>query len=384
MKKERFIPDLLELPFEYLFKILGGDSNRLPRQVRCLILVLILYAPGLMVTSITGTVTVFVSEGWGFFLSNILIGLVVWLLIGFLKNVNGKIENVNRIIAPIESETSKATTLEEQTKQNDRPSWNKRKENYKKWVSGEIDKGAKWYYSQALATAVLGLLISKFVVVEKIGWIQGNLFNELYLVMWFTFLGFLAGASLYYIEFGFWMIRKFCKDVITDAEILPLDPDHTGGLRELGRMSLDLDLVVALPSLVFLIYIPQNPDILTKWIGKEIFIAITILYTLFLTCVFFISLSPAHDDMARAKTKHLMKIHDEYRDIHSKLIRKLTTKGEQLKKEDYDIVKGLYDLYDRVENMSVWPLNYRILIRFILTSILPLITALITISIQVA
>ena len=382
MKKERFIPDLLKLRFEYLFKILGRESKRWPHQVRCLALVLILYVPGLIVTSITGTGTVFISKGWGFFLSNVLIGLVVWLLINFLKEVNEKIENVNQILAPIESETSKTTMSEEQSKHNDRPSWDDRKENYRKWLLGEIDKGAKWYYSQALIGAALVLLISKFVIVEKIGWIQGNLFNELYLVVWFTFLGFLAGACIYFIGTGFWIIREYCKKVVTEAEILPFDPDSTGGLKELGRLSLDLDLVVALPSLVFLIYLPQNPDILTKWIGKEIFIAWTILYTLFLIFVFFISLSPAHDDMIRAKTKNLIEIHTEYRDIHSRLIRKLRTKGEELKTEDYDIVKGLYDLYDRVEGMSVWPLDYRIMFRFIITSVLPLIAALITISIQ--
>jgi len=381
MTKERFIPDLLNLQFEYLFKTIGRDTKHLPYQVRCLALVLIMYLPGLIVTSITGTGTLFISVGWGFFLSNILIGLVVWLLIGFLKKVNRKFEDVNKIIAPMELETSDASISKEQEEENDRPSWDDRKKNYNERIKGEAKKGAKWYYPQALGAAILGLLISKIVIVERIGWIQGNLFTELYFLIWFTFLGFLAGACIYYITTGFWMIRRYCKNVITQAEILPLDPDRTGGLKELGRLSIDLDLVVALPSLVFIIYLPQNPEILAGELGQKTFIALSILYTLLLIFVFFISLSPAHDDMIQAKTKYLIEIHTEYRDLHNNLIRKIRTKGEYVKPEDYDRIKGLYDLYDRAESMSVWPLDYRIMFRFLITSILPLISGLTIITI---
>jgi hypothetical protein len=390
-KKEPFIPNLLALESEYLFKALGRESEHLTCEVRCLALVLILYVPGLIVTSITGSVTEFITKGWGFFLSNILIGLIVWLLISFLRKLNKRIENVSKIIAPEESETSKAIESLKQTTQNDQLSWGERKENYRKWVRRGFEEKVKWYhkwyywyYSQALIVASLALLISKLAFVERIGWIQGSPFNELYFMTWFTFLGFLGGVVLYYIEFGFWVIRGYCKKVITEAEILPFDPDRTGGLKELGRLSLDLDLIVAVPSLAFLIYIPQNPDLLTEWGGKGILVALMGLYTLFLMFVFFISLSPAHDAMVTAKTKHLIDLHNEYRDIHSRLIHKLRTKGEELKPKDYNIVEGLYRLYDRVEGMSVWPLDYRIMLRFIITSVLPLITALVTISITAA
>ena len=133
--------------------------------------------------------------------------------------------------------------------------------------------------------------------------------------------------------------------------------------------------MVALPSLAFLIYLPQKPGILSI----EVFIGLSILYFLLLVTVFFISLSPAHAAMIDAKIEYLLKIHEEYREMHQGLSRKLSTE-EHLNPKDFERLEGLYRLYDRVEGMAVWPLNYRILLRFVVTSILPLIASVITIS----
>jgi hypothetical protein len=69
-------------------------------ETKCVVLVLLLYIPGLIITALTGTITSFISVGWGFFFSNVLIGVVVWLLIGFLRKVEEKIVQVSQIIAP--------------------------------------------------------------------------------------------------------------------------------------------------------------------------------------------------------------------------------------------------------------------------------------------
>lgn len=277
-----------------------------------------------------------------------------------------------------------------------KPSWEDRSKQFKDWVwkghqrnARWYDRWSFWYYSQAFGMAIIGLVGAKLAHwPERVEWIysQGEVrayfpANDVYFLAWFTFIAFLAGVCLFYISTGFWTIREYCRKVITKDEVFPFDPDRTGGLKELGRLSLDLDLMVALPSLIIVIYIILDPSIFTGWVGKEFIYALTGLYTLLLVLVFFISLSPAHGAMIESKSDHLKDLHSEYRDIHEKLMFKLKSKGEKLKSEDYKIVKGLYDLFDRADSMSVWPLDYRIMLRFILTSILPLIAALITITI---
>jgi uncharacterized membrane protein YukC len=111
-----------------------------------------------------------------------------------------------------------------------------------------------------------------------------------------------------------------------------------------------LDLTVAIPSLAFLIYLPQNPTLLST----DFLIGLSILYCLVLIFVFFISLSPAHNDMINAKIAYLLKIHKEYREIHMNLYQKLLT-DEQLDPADFQRLDGLYRLYDRVESMAVCP-----------------------------
>lgn len=367
-KLERIIPDYLNLPFEYFFKIIGNDGV-LSYETKCLALVLLLYIPGLIITTLTGTVTSFVTMGWGFFLSNILIGVIVWLLVGFLREMEDKIVQVSEIIAPPKSETGQ--------KEYERlADWKTRIDNYRQWAhSGHP---YLWYYFEAFAAAVGGFLICKFVILERglIGWIQNNPLNEWYTLTWFVAFGFIGGVCLYYIFTGFWIIRKYCKNVVSEKEVMPLDPDHTGGLRELGRLALDLDLVVALPSLAFLIYFPWNPGLLSI----DVLIGLSIGYCLVLIFVFFISLSPAHNDMLNAKIAYLLKIHHEYRETHQKLYRKLSTE-EHLDSRDFERVEDLHRLYDHVESMAVWPLDYRTVLRFLITSLLPLIASIITVSV---
>jgi hypothetical protein len=273
-----------------------------------------------------------------------------------------KIVQVSQIIAPPKREKW-------QNESEEWADWKKRINSYRKWArSGRL---CLWYYFDAFAMAIASFLVCKFIILERvdIGWIQNSVLNKWYFLTWFVALGFIGGVCLFYIFGGFWVIRKYCKDVVSEKEVMPLDPDHTGGLKELGRLALDLDLTVAIPSLAFLIYLPQNPTLLST----DFLIGLSILYCLVLIFVFFISLSPAHNDMINAK------IHKEYREIHMNLYQKLST-DEQLDPADFQRLDGLYRLYDRVESMAVWPLDYRIVLRFLITSILPLTASIITVS----
>jgi len=366
----RLTPDLLKLKYEYLFKAIGG-YGRLSLELKCIFLVLILYLPGIITTSLAGTLDMYISD-WRKFASTVLIGVIVWLLARFLRRMNRKLQQVSQIISPLEKEKSTQDGYKEWK------SWEEKIKSYKKW-SDKLDSRS-WYYLQSVGGAICGFILGYFTINPSLGWVSNNLFNELYLRIWYIFLGFLTGTCLFFLFGGFWAIRRYCKDVISDKEILPLDPDRTGGLRELGRLSLDLDLIVALPSIVFPLYLLQNPNIQIDFIDTGPWILISLLYALVLVFMFFVSISPAHDNMVSAKTSYLLKIHSEYKDMHEKILKKLEPK-ELLDPDEYKKLSGLYELYDRVEKMAVWPLDFQTTLRFSITSLLPLVTIGITISI---
>jgi len=187
---------------------------------------------------------------------------------------------------------------------------------------------------------------------------------------------------LHYILGSFWIIRKYCKDVVSPEEILPLNPDHTGGLRELGRLSLDLDLIIALPSIAFpiAVLLSKQHEFFGREMGNiEVAIMLSILYAVLLIFVFFGSISSAHDAMVKARSNYILKIHSEYKDIHKEILQKLESK-ELMDPDEYKRLSGLYDLYDKVEGMAVWPLDFRTTLRFTITSLLPMISVGITMS----
>jgi hypothetical protein len=172
----------------------------------------------------------------------------------------------------------------------------------------------------------------------------------------------------------------------TEEVILPLDPDRTGGLKELGRLSLDLDMIVAIPSVAFPIAVLlfKQAEFLGHKIGEtniEVWTILGILYALLLVVIFFVSISPAHDAMVKAKTDYLLKIHSEYKDMHERLLRKLRPR-ELIAPSEYDSLLNLYKIYDRVENMAVWPLDFRTVARFVMTTILPILSVGITFSLN--
>jgi len=338
-----------------------------------MILVLIMYIPGVITTALAGTWEIYVFN-WARIISTVVIGAIVWLLVRFLRRLEEKLQQVTAILSPPMKEKPGQEGYEEWK------SWAGRIAQYRRWTHSPERRPHKWYYLQTIGGAFCGFLLGLLTIDPGIGWVGNNLLNELYFRIWYIFLGFLVGGCLYFIWSGFWTIRKYCKDVISDEEILPLDPDRTGGLKELGRLSLDLDLIAALPSVAFPLYLLQDTAFPIDISNIGPWILLSILYALLLVLIFFVSISPAHDDMVEAKTDYLLKIHREYRDIHEKLLHKLEP-GKLIDPQEYKRLSGIFELYDRVESMAVWPLDFRTTLRFSITSLLPLISIGITVSI---
>lgn len=375
---ERIIPDLLNRKYEYVFRTIGRNG-KCSLELKCFFLVLILLIPCLIMNFLSQTLSEYLIRGWGHFLATIFVGVLVWFLIRFLRKMDEEIRHINQILSPLKKERNQEGYEEWKR-------WEGKIEKYKKWA---LRIGSyKWYYFAAIVGLVCGFIIGMRLIGPEHGWVQGDPFKELYLRAWYVFYGFFLGTSSHYVIVGNNVIRKYCKDVVSDEEILPLDPDHTGGLRELGRLSLDLDLIVALPSVAFPVYFLrfqifelfgyELPEIAMES-EMQIATVISVLYAVLLILVFFVSISPAHDDMVKAKKNYLLKIHKEYKDMHKKLLHKLETK-KRIEPEEYSRLSGLYDLYNRVQSMAVWPLDFRTVIRFAITSSLPLISVGISIS----
>ena len=379
---ERIIPNFLKMESEYLFRIIG-KKGKYSLELKCLFLVLILFIPGLITISLTGalpdTLLIYFKEGWGHFIATFFIGVFAWFLIRFQGKVDEKIQQVTQVIGPPKKEKPTQEGYEEWK------SWERKIEKYKGSARISGIASYRWYYFQAIAGAVCGFILSIRLIGPEHGWVLKDFYREWYLRAWYIFLGFFVGACVHYIFGGFWIIRKYCKDVVSDKEVLPLDPDHTGGLRELGRLSLDLDLIVALPSIAFpmaLLLHKQQEFLGSGMKNVDVAIVLSVIYALFLIFVFFVSISPAHDDMANAKTKYLLKIHGEYKDMHKEILQKLEP-GQIIDSDEYRRLEGLYELYNRVESMAIWPLDFRTILRFAFTSLLPLISIGISISISV-
>lgn len=359
------IPNYLGLKYDLLLKALGREG-KLSLELKCLLLVFILYIPGLVTTIVAGTWRIYVFDEWRRFIVCIFIAVFMWFMVRFLKRLKEKIQRVSQIISPPRIEEKGRTGYKEWN------NWKQKLDNYREWMNRSPHL---WSLLSAVLGIIGGIIVSIcFLDPTKVKWIQGNPFNEIYFRSWFIGLGLLTGASLFGIFTGFWTLRKYCNDVVSQEEILPLAPDRTGGLKELGRLSLDLDLIVALPSIVFPLYlIGRDPEYLAQIGGSDLWRALSVLYALVLILVFFVSISPAHDDMAKAKDEYLLKIHSEYRDIHEKVLRKLEP-DELMGPEEYKRLSGLYELYDRVNSMAVWPLDFQTTIRFAITSILPILS----------
>lgn len=367
---ESLIPDYLGLKYDLLFKTLR--KGKLSLEQKCLLLVFILYIPGLLTTIASRTWQIYVFDDWRRFIVDVFIAVFIWFMVRFLKRTKEKIQHVSKIIAPPYVEEKGRTGYEEWN------NWTQKLDKYR----AEMNRSPHLWNILSVVLGIAGGVVVSLCFLDptKVGWIQGNLLNEIYFRSWFMSLGFLTGASLFSIFSGFGTLRNYCKDVVSHEQILPLDPDRTGGLKELGRLSIDLDLVVALPSIVFPLYlIGRGAEYLEGIGGSNLWRALSVLYALVLILVFFVSISPAHDDMAKAKDECLLKLHSEYRDLHEIILRKLEP-GELLRPEEYKRFSGLYELYDRVNSMAVWPLDFQTTIRFAITSILPILSIGITLQ----
>lgn len=331
---------------EAFLRTLGKDGKRLSYTVRCLLFGITLWITGLIIAYFSGAGYSFVTQ-YGFLTTCVVVGIALWALIRFFKKIDDTFMKLDV------GGTVPQGFFE----------WVRTKE--KSWFT------AFGYYADAIGLAVIGFLFSYFVLpsghpFQKPPWIV-NQVTFIYLVVWYTLIFFMAGACISKVIAAIVIIRHFCKVYVKSENLMPLNPDKTGGLRLLGRLCLELDMAVAIPSIVFIVYFIKGVTVFNVYI--VVFLS---MYTLLLGIVFFVPITPAHDAMLDAKEQELQKISTLFRDFYSTI----SDRKKALDPKYLEGLRNLHFLYEEINKMSVWPLDFRTLGRFLATSLLPWIGAI--------
>ena len=203
---------------------------------------------------------------------------------------------------------------------------------------------------------------------------------HLYFIAWCTVMGVILGIAVWRVVSCVYVIRKYCEQFATPEKIIALAPDRTGGLGLLGHLSFDLDKAVSVPSITVLAYVSQAAlaPLLHPNVEGAIGISfatgylVALVYTAFLAVVFFIPLSPAHNAMLEAKNKSMQLIDTEFRKLYPSMVEEIQA-GHKQKSEYFERAEQLYSLYERAKKMAVWPLNFGLISKYLLTAAIPII-----------
>jgi len=144
------------------------------------------------------------------------------------------------------------------------------------------------------------------------------------------------------------------------ANMNPLHPDESGGLRVLGSYALNsAGLVMFVGILLSLQYLSA------QWgnapLGPE-FLVEVLIYLIAGPAVFFIPLMESHRQMLSARNKLLAEIAEEFETLYQEIKNRLA-KNEELADVLVQL-EAVEDLYNVVAKAPSWPFNAKILSRF--------------------
>ncbi len=335
--------ELGKTPFREFFLRHICNPGRLGYGIKCLTSAIVIYAIGITSTALGGTLLEYLND-YGFLVANLVMGVALWSLSRSMREIDDAII----LVAPDKKDSAQLR-------------------DFFKWA--KVQDSVWWYHLDTIGGALIALSVGILVVLPTLippqHWVRnGNLITALFYLSWITYLGYVIGVAVNRIFGAVWIIRKYCRDFLNAENIFPLNPDRLGGLRPLGRLALDLELTVAIPSLVILAFL-----ILVPSLAKGTFtIVMSGLYTALLAAVFFVPLSPAHDSMVDAKESALRQLNDLFKRLHTETLPSIELPSPQ----KLAGMRDLYFLYSEAEKMAVWPLDIRSLIRFSVTSAIPL------------
>lgn len=354
---------------EVLLSSLGTDG-KLPFWVKCISFGVLLYGVGIVVSFVSNTLLPWTETGivckpyltdYSFTILCIVLGCTLAFLLSTLRKLDDSLTQVSKRIGIM-------STVHNEKKFMDFVSWMRR------WMpTGErfFEKPKFWYHLETICGALLGMLIALYwsIYSTELFWGRAQFpVSALYFILFCGILAYVLGATIFVTMGSVKAIRRYCKDFITKDRVLALNPDKVGGLRPLGQFSLGLDIAIALPSFVIFSYLAQGVSI-----THPIVATLLVLYTIVLIVVFFIPLSAAHDSMLEAKEIAYDQVNEIFKEISSKI----STGDKGFNPKQIKVLKDVYFLYEKISRMAVWPLNISIIIKFVATSLFPIVGSLI-------
>jgi hypothetical protein len=194
----------------------------------------------------------------------------------------------------------------------------------------------------------------------------------------FFWNGLILGNGLWYVIVTsvqlFWLTRRFAQEGM--FRVIPIAPDRQGGLATIGKLAFCLTVVASSGVPVMIGMAIQQP-------GNPVTIVSSVLYTIFLTVVFFLPLLAVHGVMKRSKEEELTRLATMFRAEYQALSSDPDYDSPERRSDGDHVANALLmrlaqidRLYQRAESMPVWPFNVTIVVRFLALSALPAVIAL--------
>ena len=353
---------------EFFFSYLGSDG-KLHFWGKCIVFSAMLYGLGIVANFVSSTLlpttgtdikTVYLQD-YSFMTVCAVLGCTLIFLLSTLRKLDDTLVVVNKRIGAIST-----------------PSDEKRFTEFVLWMERWMPAGERlfekpwfWYHLETVGGAILGALTgiywSIYSPVHWWGKVQHTV-PALYFIFSCAVFAYAMGAVIFATMGSIKVVRRYCREFITQDRIRALNPDQVGGLRPLGQFSLNLDIAFALASFVIFSYLAQGVSIVHPVVTLTLG-----LYTMVLVVVFFIPLSAAHDSMLEAKEKAYDQVNEIFKEVNSKI----SPENKGFNFRQTEALKDVYFLYEKVSKMAVWPLNIGILLKFVATSSFPIVGSLI-------
>ncbi len=202
-------------------------------------------------------------------------------------------------------------------------------------------------------------------------YLWGNMFGIIYYSFIFFYILRICLGYLIRLVWCLWYLGKKL-DEGNLLRIEPLNPDGAGGLGEFGKLGWRIDLV-PLPPLMMAVYWYIFFPI------TAVFISGLIITILLVPVFFFGSLWGLHKAMAKAKSKALNDLSQQY-NRNASIIKRLLNSEESVTIEKglaaQEVLERVILLYERTSRMPVWPFDHTTLTRVFGYFLLPIIAIL--------
>ena len=252
------------------------------------------------------------------------------------------------------------------------------------FVQYEYEANGKKGYIIGLNLVLISLLSTIFTIIQPSRINSGVNIHYLYSRDYFpltwsvmlitqNFAAFVLGVLLWKMYIIVKCMREVCNQKNFTMRLQPLNPDKCAGLQPLGKLSLNLSIILLTGSLapisLFSIFF-SNPEKYPYYIyfGLETLIFFVVLSSF----LFFYPLLTAHNIMGKQKTKLLDNLSANLGVKYFNLYKQLANNDNKEEKAQIEELLELRELYYEAGKMPVWPFDTETLLKFVGTVIMPI------------